>query len=195
VDFDGRGFDRREPPREHVGQGGLDREGRPVLNHQVREAGDGAVALRREGLHPQLGQEALQHVLHERREPRAREPVVERLVGDPDAILVIESPQQVGQRFDPSAAQRRDHRQEQPVRRYRPQPKRLAGVAANLIDLVHRQRARQGVTESGKLRRRQGWHRRFLRWLVWQPQHEAVDAPCRSPLLPERVSKDPTYVS
>jgi hypothetical protein len=65
VDFDGRRFDRREPPWERVGQGRLDREGRPVLNHQVREAGDGAVSLRRERLHPQLVQEAPQHLLHE----------------------------------------------------------------------------------------------------------------------------------
>ena len=40
VDFDGRRFDRREPPGEGARQGRLDRKGGSVLNHDVREPGD-----------------------------------------------------------------------------------------------------------------------------------------------------------
>jgi hypothetical protein len=72
------------------------------------------------------------HLLHERREPRARQPVIERFAGHRDGILVVEGAQQIGQRLDSGAAERRDHRQEQPVRGDRPQPGRLARVAAQV---------------------------------------------------------------
>jgi hypothetical protein len=93
------------------------------------------------------------------------------------------SAEQVGERFHVPTGERRHQRDEQPMGRDRAQSCGLTGVATELIDVVDRERTRQGVTESGKLRCRQGGQRSLLCWLVSQPQHEAVVAPCRSPKM------------
>jgi hypothetical protein len=73
------------------------------VDHDVRESRDGLLAVRGERLDTQLVEESGQHPAHERREPHPGEPVVERLVGDLDPILVVERTEQVGERFDTSA--------------------------------------------------------------------------------------------
>jgi len=50
VDFDRRGFDRREPPGKRARQGGLERKRRPVVDHDVVESRDGFLAFWRERL-------------------------------------------------------------------------------------------------------------------------------------------------
>jgi hypothetical protein len=68
----------------------LERKGGPVLDHDVLESRDSRLPFRREGLEPHVFDEPSQHVAHERREPDPGEPVVERLGGDLDAMLVVE---------------------------------------------------------------------------------------------------------
>jgi hypothetical protein len=113
----------------------------------------------RERLNTQLVDESGQHPAHDPREPDPGEPVVERLVGDLDPVLVVERAEQVGERFDAPAAQRRYDRQEQPMRRHGAQPFGLSGVATELIHLIDRQSSREAVTQFDKLRGRQGRQR------------------------------------
>ena len=115
----------------------------------------------------QLLDEPSEHPAHERREPEPREPVVERLVRDLDAVLVVERAEQIRERLDLRAGQRRDNRQEQPVGRDRAQPFGLPGRATELIDVLAREGAGQGGSDSGKLGDRQGGQRSLLYWLVW----------------------------
>ncbi|MBC7974927.1 MAG: hypothetical protein H7138_08065 [Myxococcales bacterium] len=56
--------------------------------------------------------EPVEHLAHELREAWAREPVVERLVGDGDAVVVVEFAQQVGDGLDLPACKTSDRRQE-----------------------------------------------------------------------------------
>ena len=138
MDLDCRRFDRREPPREGRRQRGLQRERRPVMDHDVRKSRDRLLSRGREGLDPQLIDQPRQHVLHERRESDPREPVVERLVRDRDVVLISEGAKQIGERLDVPAAERGHHGQEQSMRGDRAQPFGLPRVAPELIDLVDR---------------------------------------------------------
>jgi hypothetical protein len=132
---------------------------RPVVDHDVRESRDGFLAVRRKRLDAQLVDEPCQHPAHERREPNPGEPVVERLVGDRDPILVVERAEQVGERFDAAAAQRRHHREEQSMRGDRAQACGLTGFAPELIDVIDGERPPQSVTQFGKLGGGQGGQR------------------------------------
>ena len=75
------------------------------------EAGDGHLAVRRQGLHAQSLNEPTQHLAHERGEPDVGEAVVERLVCDRDAVLVIKGPEQIGERLHVRTRERRDDRE------------------------------------------------------------------------------------
>jgi hypothetical protein len=83
------------------------------VDHDVRESRDGLLAVRGERLDTQRVGESGQHRAHERREPDPGEPVVERLVGHLDPMLVVERTEQVGERTDASDAEGRHHRKEQ----------------------------------------------------------------------------------
>ena len=85
------------------------------------------------------------------------------------AVLMIERAEEIRQRLDARAGERCHHRQEQPMRRDAAQADGLPRVAPQLVDLVDRERAREGVANLGKLCR---GHRSLLCWCVWKPQHE-----------------------
>jgi hypothetical protein len=81
----------------------------------------------------------------------AREPVVERLVCEGDAVLVIELAQQVSEGLNRPAGKRRDDREEQPAGRDRSKPLALPGGTTDLIDIVDGQRPCKRTGNSGKL--------------------------------------------
>ena len=95
-------------------------------------------------------------------------------------MLVVERAEQVGERFDAPAAERRHHREEQAMRGDRAQALGLTGGAPELIDSVDGQRPPQDVTQVSSVVDKVG-NGSLLCWLVSQPQHEAVVVPCRSP--------------
>lgn len=99
--------------------------------------------------------EACEHLLHELGESGTREPIVERLVGDGDVVLVIELAQQIRERLDRRAGEHSDDGQEQPVRRHHPQAFALPRRATELVADFHRESARKRVAHSGKVRARQ----------------------------------------
>ena len=136
MDLDGSRVGLREPSGEHVAQLLLERERRAILDHDVLEPRDGCFSLWRQRLNAQALGEPVEHLAHELRETWAREPVVERLVGDGDAVVVIEFAQQVGERFDLSACKTGDRREEQAVRRDGAEPLALPGPEAELVDLI-----------------------------------------------------------
>lgn len=140
MDFQGRGVEGGEPSREGLVQLRLERKRRAVLNHDVPEARHGPLPLRRQGLEPQPVDEPRQHPAHERGEADAGETVVERLVRNLNLVLMVERAEQVRQRFPLPAGQRRDNRQEQPMRRDGAQPDGLARVAGR-VDWPRRPRA------------------------------------------------------
>ena len=72
---------------------------------------------------------------------------------------MVERAEQVCERFDASAAQRRHHCKEQAIWGHRAQALSLTGVAPELIDSVDGERSPQRVTQFGKLDGRQGWQR------------------------------------
>jgi hypothetical protein len=96
--------------------------------------------------------EPSEHLTHERREAGAREPVVERLVGDGDAVVVIELAQEISERLNRPAGKRRDDREEQPARRDRSKPLALPSVATDLIDVIDGQRPCKCIGNFGKHR-------------------------------------------
>lgn len=129
------------------------------MDHDVGESRDGLLAVRRQRLDAEPVDQSGQHSAHEGCEPDPGEPVVEGLVGDLDPVLVVERAEQVGERFDASAPQRRHHREEQAMRGDGTQALGLTGVAPELIDSVDGERSPQDVTQFGKLDGRQGWQR------------------------------------
>jgi hypothetical protein len=142
VNLDCCRLDRREPSRERVAQLVLERERRTVLDHDVLEPRDGGFPLWCQRLNAQALQEPAKHLVHELRKAGVREPVVERLVGNRDVVLVIELAQQVGDRLDLSTGKTGYHREEQAVRRDGTEPLTLPGSQAELVDVVGGQRAR-----------------------------------------------------
>ncbi len=70
---------------------------------------------------------------------------------------MVERTEQVGERFDAPAAERRHHREEQSIRGDGAQALGLTGLAPELMDGVDAERSPQGVTRLGKLGGRQGW--------------------------------------
>jgi hypothetical protein len=112
MDFHGGGLDRGEPTRKHPAQRRLERKRRAVVDHDVLEPGDGSLPVWRERLDAQLLDQSPAHPAHEHREPQPREAIVERLVRDLHPVLVVEHPEQVGQRFHVRARERGDDREE-----------------------------------------------------------------------------------
>jgi hypothetical protein len=96
--------------------------------------------------------EPSKHLTHKRHEACAGEPVVERLVCDGDAILVIELAQEISEGLDLPTAKSDDERKEQPAGRDRSKPLALPSVATDLIDVVDGQRPCKRTGNSGKLR-------------------------------------------
>ena len=80
VQFDGRGFDRREASWEDVAQGSFDGKRGAVLDHDVAETRHGRLAVRRPGSRRDRPQEPRTHGAHEGGESRPGEPTVERFV-------------------------------------------------------------------------------------------------------------------
>ena len=169
VDLHGGGAERREPPRKRPSQGRFHRKRRPVVDHDVGEARHRRVARRGEGLQAQPLDQPGTHPAHEQREPDPGEPIVKGFVRHVDAVVIIEGAQQVRERRHVATGQRRHHREEQPMRRDRPQPDGLPRVTPELIDGLDRERPCQDVPDLGKLCR---GHRSLPCWLVSQPQHE-----------------------
>ena len=88
-------------------------------------------------------------------EAGVREPIVERLVGNRDVVLVIELSQQVGDRLDLPTRKTGDHRKEQAVRRDGAKPFTLARLEAQFVDVIGGQRTRERTLHPGKLSSRQ----------------------------------------
>jgi hypothetical protein len=80
VDFDGRRLNGMEPTRERLAERRLERTRRPVVDHDVLAAPDGALPLRRERLEPHLLDEPEAHPAHERGKAEPRQTVGERLI-------------------------------------------------------------------------------------------------------------------
>jgi hypothetical protein len=78
--------------------------------------------------------------MHERREARVRETIVEGLVGCALAEAMVERPLKIRQRLGMAAGQSRYDREEQTLRRDHTQPFTLAGLATDLIHDLLRQR-------------------------------------------------------
>jgi hypothetical protein len=74
-------------------------------------------------------------------EARPRKPVVERLVRNRDAVLMIELALQVSERLDATARESRDRREEKPVRRHYSKPLTLPGISTELVNIFNGQRA------------------------------------------------------
>jgi hypothetical protein len=64
-------------------------------------------------------------------------------VRDLDAVLMIEGPEQIRERFHLGAAQRRDDGEKQPVGRDGPQPLGLTRLTAHVIEVCARERPRE----------------------------------------------------
>jgi hypothetical protein len=96
----------------------------------------------RQRLNAQAFDEPAKHLVHEVREAGVREPVVERLVGNSDVVLVMELAQQVGDRLDLSTSKTGDRREGQAVRRDGAEPLTLPRLEAELVDVIGGQRAR-----------------------------------------------------
>jgi len=96
--------------------------------------------------------EPSEHLTHKRHEAGARQPVVERLVCDGDAVLVIELAQEIREGLDLPTAKSDEEREEQPARRDRSKPLALPGGATDLIDILDGQRPCKRTGNSGKLR-------------------------------------------
>jgi hypothetical protein len=109
----------------------------------------------REDPDAQLLDQPREHLMHELGEPRSSEPVVERLVRDGDIVLMVELAEQIGEGLDLPRSQCRHHRQEQTMRRDSPQPLALAGIPAELVDIIDGQRACKRDPHPGKVRGRQ----------------------------------------
>lgn len=114
----------------------LDPERRAVLDDDVLEDGENAPRLRPQRSQRQRAKQAAEHLAHELGEAGASEPVVERLVGRADPVLVVELSEQIGERLHLRSGQRRDDRQEQTVRRHDAQALALTGFASQIVHLV-----------------------------------------------------------
>jgi hypothetical protein len=99
--------------------------------------------------------------VHEGLETVSGETIVEGFVRHPDAVLVVEGPEQVCERFHLGAAQRRDDGEKQPVGRDRPKPFGLPGGTTPVIDVLDGQGTSQGAPGFDKLGGRQAGQ--------WQP--------------------------
>jgi hypothetical protein len=126
-----------------------------VLDHDVREARDGALPRGRERLDAQLLHESHAHPAHELHEASPREAIAKGLVRHLDPVLVIEGTEQVGERFDLRARERGDHREEQLVRCHRPQPFGLSRGTTEVIDVLDGQGTSQRAPDFDKFRDRQ----------------------------------------
>jgi hypothetical protein len=87
--------------------------------------------------------------------PRSREPVVERLVGDGDLVLMVELAQHVREGLDLRAGECGDRREEQTMRRDRPEPFALTGFEAELVDVSDGQRTCERGSHPGQVVGRQ----------------------------------------
>jgi hypothetical protein len=90
----------------------------------------------RQRLNAQALEESAKHLVHELRKAGVREPVVERLVGNRDVVLVIEFAQQVSDRLDLSTSETGDRREEQAVQRDGAEPFTLPRLEAELVDVI-----------------------------------------------------------
>ncbi len=159
MDLHGRRFNGRKPAWERRTQLLLQRKRRTVVNHNVLESSDGRLSFGPQRLEAQSLDKPRAHRAHERGKSRAGQAVIERFVGDLHAVLIIEGAEQISERLDVHAGERRDDREKQSMGRDRAQPFGLAGLATELIERIDGQRTRESIPDPGKLSGRQGGQR------------------------------------
>jgi hypothetical protein len=145
------------------------------LNHNVFETRESNVTIGFECLDAQLFDEPNQHRLHEFGETHTRKTVVERLVGNGDAVLTIETPQQVGQRLDFATRKSGDGREKKTMWGHSSQSLALPSQTADLIHVFHAQSTSKCALHFDKCG---SGHDGLLVGLVSQPH--LGDCRCRS---------------
>ena len=106
MEFHSGGLFGGEAPRIDGGQGPFDGKRGTILNDDVAEPDQRAARYGFQDAKRQRGQEALQHPTHKFGEAFVREAIVEGFVRNLRVVLIVELPEEVGQRFDSPAGQR-----------------------------------------------------------------------------------------